>query len=87
MVNSLSPGGISPTARQLRAARAGLDLSITALAKEAGLGVNTVARAEKGGAKSLIPANAGLLKATLERLGVTFLADDGHGPGVRFAST
>lgn len=81
----MRPDGIfSPTAEQLAAARAAAGLSIQALAELCRLGVNTVRRAEAGGADVVTPANAERLVSVLERLGVTFLEADAAGPGIRF---
>lgn len=84
MVNSRPHGSFSPLVVQLRAGRAGLGLTVEALAAEARLGVNTVRRAERDGLQVLTPANADRLVVTLERLGVMFLDADAAGPGVRF---
>lgn len=66
------------------AARASVGMSASELAAAAKLGVNTIRRAEAGGAQVLTPANAERLVATLERLGVTFLGPDQTGrPGLR----
>lgn len=84
MVNRHPDGIFSPTANLLVAARAALGLSADALSKEARLGVNTIRRAEAGGLNVLTPANAERLVATLEGLGVVFLAADETGaPGLR----
>ena len=84
MVNTRPHGYCSPTGRQLMAARAAAGLSANELAAEAKLGVNTIRRAEAGGASVLTAANAERLVATLERLGVTFLDPDETGrPGLR----
>lgn len=86
MVN-MSPYGIfSPTAQQLTAARAATGLSIQKLAEVTGLGVNTIRRAEAGGAQVLTPVNAQRLVEVLQGLGVTFLEADANGPGVRIRS-
>lgn len=86
MVNNHPHGRISPTSSQLRAARAALQLSVIEVARAAGLGVNTVARAEKQGPGVLTPANASRLIETYETRGITFLPDDGAGlgAGLRF---
>lgn len=84
MVNSRPHDYFLPTASQLLAARAALGLSAQELAVEAMLGVNTVRRAEAGGAQVLTPANADRLIGALQRLGVTFLDPDRDGrPGLR----
>lgn len=84
MVNNRPPGPFLPAPAQLRAARAALGLSVEACAKQSGLGVNTIRRAEAGGLEAVTGANAARLVETLERLGVTFLAADEQGPGLRF---
>lgn len=84
MVNNQPHGGFLPTRSQLRAARAALGLSAEGLSKAAGLGLNTIARAEKNGLEGLTFANRTRLLETFERLGVSFLDDDGAGVGLRF---
>lgn len=83
MVNNRPHGFFPPTAAQLAAARAGVGLSVQALADLSGLGVNTIRRAEAGGAGVVTRINAERLVQTLEELGVTFLTADANGPGVR----
>lgn len=85
MVNNYPHGQFLPSAVQLVAARAGLGLSVQALADRTRLGVNTIRRAEAGGAQVITPANAERLVAVLSDLGVTFLEPDADGPGLRFA--
>jgi transcriptional regulator with XRE-family HTH domain len=81
----MRPHGIfSPTAEQLVAARAAVGLTVQGLAEKTGLGVNTIRRAEAGGAEVLTQVNADRLVAVLESLGVTFLEPDNAGPGLRF---
>ena len=87
MVNSRSHDLNSPTRAQMRAARAGLGLSLQALADEATLGVSTVQRAEKDGLEALTPANAQRLIETFAQLGVRFLDADPDGPGLRIRPT
>ncbi|WP_052516736.1 helix-turn-helix domain-containing protein [Brevundimonas abyssalis] len=86
MVNMRPHGIFSPTAQQLTAARAATGLSIQKLAEATGLGVNTIRRAEAGGAQVLTPVNAQRLVEVLQGLGVTFLEADANGPGVRIRS-
>lgn len=86
MVNMRPDGIISPTPEQLAAARAAAGLSIGALAELTQLGVNTIRRAEAGGAQVLTPVNAQRLVGVLQSLGVTFLAADADGPGIRIRS-
>ena len=85
MVNIRPYGSFSPTGSQLAAARAAAGLSVQALAERSGLGVNTIRRAEAGGASVLTSANAARLTETLHGLGITFLAADADGPGIRIA--
>ena len=75
------------TGPQLRAARALLGVSGEELASETRLGLATIRRAEaEAGVVKLTRANAQLIVATLEGLGVQFLAaDKTGGPGVRMA--
>lgn len=85
MVNMRPHGFFSPSAAQLRAARAAVNLSIQELAGLTGLGVNTIRRAEASkGPLALTRANAERLVMTLESLGVHFLEADERGDGVRF---
>lgn len=86
MVNNRPYGQISPTAAQLRAARGAVELSVAQLAERAGLGVNTVRRAEAAGAAVLTTANQARLVETLTALGVTFIEATAEGPGVRILS-
>lgn len=83
MVNIRSHGSFLPTSDQLVAARAATGLSVQALAEHTGLGVNTVRRAEAGGAEVITPVNADRLVAGLKALGITFLEADADGPGIR----
>lgn len=73
-----------PTPAQLRAARGALGLSLPDVARLTGLGLNTLKRAEQSGLAVVTPANADRIVSTLHGLGVTFLDDDGAGPGLRF---
>ncbi len=86
MVNNRPHEQFSPTGAQLAAARAATGLSVQALAERTGLGVNTVRRAEAGGAKVLTTVNAERLVAGLQALGITFLTPDADGPGLRIAT-
>jgi transcriptional regulator with XRE-family HTH domain len=63
-------------------ARAALDWGIRDLAREARVGVNTVARFEAGQAIP-IPATLAAIQRALEEAGVEFISGDGGGPGVR----
>lgn len=71
-------------AEQLVAARSACGLSVKALAEFTDLGVNTIRRAEAGGASALTVANALRLTQALESLGITFLEGDDRGPGIRY---
>lgn len=72
------------TGPQLRAARAMLGISATELAKKSSVAVTTIGRAEGcPDLTTLTAANARLIVGELEAMGVTFLPDDGGGPGVR----
>lgn len=62
-------------------ARAALDWSVRDLAANAGVGVNTVTRFEKG-AETLL-STAAKLRRALEEAGVIFIQENGEGPGVR----
>jgi transcriptional regulator with XRE-family HTH domain len=70
----------------LRAARAGLGLTVVDLARRAGVGEETVRRVENGaGRRKGGAATHAKLRAALEAAGATFLpADAERGPGVRF---
>lgn len=87
MVNNRPHGFFMPTGAQLRAARAVIGLSASGVATETGLGVNTIRRAEDGGAAVLTVANAERLVATYRALGITFLEANADGPGIRFHLT
>nr|WP_312990651.1 helix-turn-helix transcriptional regulator [Brevundimonas diminuta] len=80
-------GNFSPTKEQLCAARAATGLSVQALAKLTGLGVNTIRRAEAGGAQVLTAVNAERLVSSLQGLGITFLDADASGPGIRILAS
>ncbi|PSS64571.1 transcriptional regulator [Ensifer sp. NM-2] len=73
------------TGAQVRAARALLRWSAKDLAKEAGVGVATVSRAEvEDGATSLTSANLRAIRQALESAGIEFIPENGSGVGVRF---
>ena len=67
---------------QIRMARAALKIGVRELADIAGVNAGTVNRyeTEKGGLQA---ETRDKLQAALEARGVTFLADDGEGAGVR----
>ena len=68
---------------QIRAARALLGWSRTDLASKAVVSFSTVRRFEEGHTECVSPRMGLMIRVTLEEHGVTFLADDGSGPGVR----
>lgn len=68
----------------MRAARGLLNWSGGRLAQESGVSLHTIRRAEPmDGPLRMIPANALVIRATLEAAGVEFIAENGGGPGVR----
>ena len=69
------------TSEQCRAARALLDWTQGDLARAARLSAVTIRAFERGG--EMRESNRSLLRMTLERAGVEFIADNGGGPGVR----
>jgi transcriptional regulator with XRE-family HTH domain len=71
---------VTPTAPQLRAARAWLGWSRAETAHRAGLNVQTIASAERSRA-SLRPVTLYALRAAYECAGVRFLGDDAIGRG------
>ncbi|MBC1183501.1 helix-turn-helix transcriptional regulator [Brevundimonas sp. WCHBH090558] len=77
-----------PTGAQLRAARGLVNMSVLDLAERTGLAPNTIKRAESdNGPAPVNAANAKLMVATLQALGVIFIpAQDDMGSGVRLAS-
>lgn len=74
------------TSEQLRAARGLLRLSAERLAEISGVSLVTIRRAEAvDGAAKLIPANAEVLRNTLEAAGIQFIPEDeAGGAGVRY---
>jgi hypothetical protein len=69
---------------QIRAARALLRWSALDLAREAGVGANTVRRAEVAEHEtSLTAANERAIRDALEKAGVEFISENGGGAGVR----
>lgn len=62
-------------------ARAALDWTTTDLAREAGVGSNTVNRFEAG--QDARMSSVEKMRAALEAAGVIFVAENGEGPGVR----
>ena len=60
-----------------------LGWSMMALAGAARVSVSTVKRVQDEGSRPVSDATLAAIRDTLETEGVRFLADDGHGPGVR----
>lgn len=72
------------TGSQLRAARGLLNLSVSELAEQTGLAVNTIRKAEAtNGPPPITEANVNLLLGVLMEAGVLFIEPDELGPGVR----
>ena len=69
------------TQHQIRMARAALGMTVREAAALSDLHHNTVSRAENG---EMSKGTLAVLKLAFEAKGVTFLEDDGNGPGVRF---
>ena len=76
----------APSKGQIRAARAMLDWSLIDLARAADVSVSSVLCFEMRGAEALFPYVAGRIQHVLERRGITFLADDGSGCGLRLGA-
>jgi transcriptional regulator with XRE-family HTH domain len=78
---------VSPTGRQLRAARALGGLSAKELADLSGVSLNTIKRAEASdGPCSIMPANLAAIIRTLLDHGIVLFGRDEHGgEGVRTA--
>jgi transcriptional regulator with XRE-family HTH domain len=69
---------------QLRAARALVGWTAEDLARNAGVGISTVRRAETAErALGINAANETVIRIALERAGVIFVPENGEGPGVR----
>nr|WP_045368316.1 helix-turn-helix domain-containing protein [Methyloceanibacter caenitepidi] len=73
------------TPSQCRAARGLLDWTQVQLANAAGVGVVTIRQFEGGGADPR-QATITVIRLALEKAGVTFIGENGGGPGVRFRS-
>ena len=73
------------TGNQLKAARALAELDQTALAKAAGLNVNTIRNMEASGNGPIAgrAVNVRAVQVALERAGVEFIPENGGGAGVR----
>ena len=70
------------TSAQIRAARALIRWSAEDLAKESGVGVTTIRRAEIDQTSMTVPNDLAVRRA-LEGAGVQFIDGNGGGPGVR----
>jgi transcriptional regulator with XRE-family HTH domain len=70
------------TSAQIRAARALIRWSAEDLAKESGVGVTTIRRAEIDQTVMTVPNDLAVRRA-LEGAGVDFIDGNGNGPGVR----
>ncbi|MER9574927.1 helix-turn-helix domain-containing protein [Mesorhizobium sp. M0400] len=70
------------TSEQCRAGRALADISQEQLAKDASVGLSTVRNFEAG-RSTPVANNLKAIKSALERAGVLFIDQNGHGPGVR----
>ncbi len=70
------------TPDQCRMGRAAARIGIREVAQWAKISTNTVIRFERG--EKLKDSTIRLIQAILETTGVTFIEDDGKGPGVRF---
>lgn len=72
------------TSAQIRAARALVRWSARELAEAAGISLPTVQRLEAAeGVPSTSVQTMGAIRAALERAGVVFVDENGHGAGVR----
>jgi predicted transcriptional regulator len=72
------------TPAQCRAARGLLGMTQSDLALSSGVSLRTIAHFEAG-ERTPIPANHAALRSALETAGVTFIAENGGGAGVRLA--
>jgi transcriptional regulator with XRE-family HTH domain len=69
---------------QIRAARALLRWSASDLARESGVSLSTIHRAEAANAETAMTvANASAIRRALESAGVTLIEEDTAGPGAR----
>ncbi|MDF1720514.1 MAG: hypothetical protein P1U65_07565 [Minwuia sp.] len=76
---------VIPDAGQIRAARAFLRWSARDLAREADLSVPTIQRIEaQTGQIQAMMSTMGAIISAFRRYGITFLKDEGAGPGVRY---
>jgi hypothetical protein len=80
-----SDDSVIVTPAQLRAARGLLNMSVSELVARTKLAMNTVRKAEDPRARPVTPANARLLRSTLEAAGVVFIEADAQGVGVRLS--
>lgn len=67
---------------QCKMARVATGLGLRELAVIADVSPNTISRLERG--EGLRNSTVETLRGVLEQAGVTFLDDDGSGPGIRF---
>jgi transcriptional regulator with XRE-family HTH domain len=70
------------TSAQIRAARALVRWSAEDLARESGVGITTIRRAEVDQTSMTVP-NYSAVRRALEAAGVEFIDGNGGGPGVR----
>jgi transcriptional regulator with XRE-family HTH domain len=74
----------SLTSAQIRAARALIRWRAEDLARESGVGVATIRRAElENNETSMTTPNDSAIRRALEAAGVEFIDENGGGPGVR----
>jgi transcriptional regulator with XRE-family HTH domain len=66
---------------QSRMARAALDWTLDLTAHNSGVSPNTIRRFERGGVTNQSTVSA--LQFAYQNAGISFLEDDGKGPGVR----
>ncbi|MGI3902382.1 MAG: helix-turn-helix domain-containing protein [Janthinobacterium lividum] len=76
MANTLSP-------TQIRGARGMLDWSIVDLARASRISISTIQRVEAGGKIAPSDLTVAMIQTAFEAAGISFLADDGRGQGVR----
>ncbi|MGI3903259.1 MAG: helix-turn-helix domain-containing protein [Janthinobacterium lividum] len=76
---------LSPT--QIRGARGMLDWSLLDLARASGVSISTIQRVEAGG--KIVPSDwtLAMIQEAFEASGISFLAEDGRGQGVRLKRT
>lgn len=74
---------IALSKEQIRGARGMLDWSLTDLARAAEVSVSSIKRLETAGLDAVSANLVTKMRAALERHGITFLPDEGAGPGLR----